>query len=180
MKRLALRFLLVLVLLAAGVAVYGATLPVKHRAASTARFRQPRDALWEVVSDLEGQAAWREGVERVERLPDRDGRPAWLVHAGRHGMPLVVTEWDPPHRMRTETPPDADLPFAGSWTWQVSEADGGASVTLVEEGEIPNPLLRGTIALFLGYHGTMDDVLEQLGRRFGEEVVPTHIPQAPP
>lgn len=175
-----LRVAVVLAALAGAVMVYGTTVPTRHRAVSTARFHQPREALWEVISDLPAQAAWREGVDRVERLPDRDGHPVWMMHAGRRSMPLVVTESDPPRLLRTDTPPDAGLPFAGSWTWQVSAADGGCSVTIIEDGEIFNPFFRGMTALLFGYHGTMDDYLVQLGRRFGEDVTPTPVPQAVP
>lgn len=178
MRKVALRLALVLAALAGAVLAYGMTVPVRHRAVSTARFHQPREALWAAISDLPGQADWRADVDRVERLPDRDGQPVWMVHAGRRSMPLVLTESDPPRLLRADTPPDAGLPFAGSWTWQVSAADGGCSVTIIEDGEIFNPFLRGMTALFFGYHGTMDDYLVQLGRRFGEDVAPTPVPQA--
>jgi hypothetical protein len=180
-KRIALRLLLVLVLLVLALAIYGTTLPRRHVAASAARYHQTREALWAAIADVPGQAAWRSGVDRVERLPDHEGRPAWRIHAGRRSMPLVVTESEAPRWLVTTTPPDADLPFGGSWAWQISAADGASVVTIIEDGEIHNPIFRGMTALYFGYHATMDAYLVDLGRRFGEEVTPRPVPQpAPP
>ena len=38
---------------------------------------QPREAVWDRIVDFGGLASWRRDVERVERLPDRDGHEVW-------------------------------------------------------------------------------------------------------
>jgi hypothetical protein len=175
-RKFALRVLVVLALLLLVIVVYGTMVPVRHRAASMARYEQSREALWAVLADLPGQAEWRSGVERVERLPDRDGRPVWMVHAGRRSMPLVVTESVEPRWLLVTTPRDAGLSFSGSWAWQVSAAEGATVVTIIEDGEIHNPFFRGLTALCFGYHATMEQFLVELGRKFGEHVVPQTVP----
>lgn len=158
--------------------VYGATLPVAHAAASMARFRQTPEALWATVSDFPGMAGWRRGVTSVERLPDRDGKPVWLVRGGSGEMPLMVVESEPGTWLKTVIPPDANLPFGGTWSWQLSPADEVTVVTIIEQGEIYNPLFRALARVVFGYHGTLNEALEDLGRKFGEDVRPEPVPQA--
>jgi hypothetical protein len=162
------------------ITIYGATLPLKHAAASMARYKQTPEALWAVISDIPGLVTWRRGVTGVERQPDRDGHPVWLVHDSHHGMPLIVAETEPNKWLKTVIPADADLPFGGTWAWQISPADEATVVTIIEEGEIYNPLFRALADLVFGYHGTLNETLEDLGRKFGEEVHPEPVPQAVP
>lgn len=180
MKKFALRALILIGLALFAVLVYGATVPTQHRAASMARFGQSRQDLWAALADFPGQAAWRADVDRVEPLPERDGRPVWLFHTGHGSFPCMVTEVEEGRLLTVTTPPDAELPWSGSWTWQISGADGGHAVTVIEDGEIHNPFFRGLTALVFGYHATMDEFLVELGRKFGEEVRPMPVPQAVP
>jgi hypothetical protein len=119
-------------------------------------------------------------VTGVERQPDRDGRPVWLVRDGHEAMPLIVAESEPNKWLKTVIPADAELPFGGAWSWQISPADEATVVTIIEEGEIYNPLFRALADLVFGYHGTLNETLEDLGRKFGEEVHPEPVPQAVP
>jgi len=162
------------------ITIYGATLPLKHAAASMARYKQTPEALWAAISDIPGLVTWRRGVTGVERQPDRDGHPVWLVHDDHHAMPLIVAETEPNKWLKTVIPADADLPFGGTWAWQISPADEATVVTIIEEGEIYNPLFRALADLVFGYHGTLNETLEDLGRKFGEEVHPEPVPQAVP
>ena len=162
------------------ITVYGMTLPKAHAAASMARYKASPEALWAVISDFPGLVTWRRGVTAVERQPDRNGMPVWLVHDGSHAMPLVVAETEPGRWLKTIIPPDAQLPFGGAWAWQISPADEATVVTIIEEGEIYNPLFRALADLVFGYHATLNETLEDLGRKFGEEVHPEPVPQAVP
>jgi len=178
--KLLLKILAGLLVVVAVLAVYGTTLPERHAAASMARFHQTPEALWAAISDFQGMPAWRRGVTSVERLPDRDGQPVWLVHGDGDSMPLIVTESEALHWLKTTIPPDAGLPFGGTWAWQISAADEATVVTVMEEGEIYNPLFRAMSDLFFGYHATLNQYLLDLGRKFGEEVKPQPVPQVVP
>ena len=178
--KLLLKIAAALLVVVAVVTIYGATLPVRHAAASMARFHQTPEALWAVLNDFPGQAGWRTGVTGVERLPDRDGLPVWMVHGASDSMPLMVVESEPNRLLQTMIPADADLAFGGTWTWQISAADGATVVTIIENGEIYNPLFRALAKLVFGYHATLDEYLLDLGRKFGEEVRPAPVPQAVP
>lgn len=152
------------------VAAVGFALPEQHTASRTVRLKQPPEAVWEVITDFAGQAEWREEVQSVERLPDRDGREVWR-EVNSWGQPLTMetVELAPPQRLVRRIADDK-LPFGGTWTWEIAPLEGGCTVTITEDGEIYNPFFRFMARFVLGYRGTMDAYLTALGKKFGEEV----------
>jgi hypothetical protein len=89
-------------------------------------------------------------------------------------MRLIVTEDAPPHRlvMTIDAPPDAT--FGGTWTYEVTPADGGTKLTVTERGYINNALFRFMSRFIFGYHSTQDGYLKAMGAKFGEQVQPSH------
>jgi uncharacterized protein YndB with AHSA1/START domain len=156
------------------VALVGSLLPRGHVASCRSRLGKPPEAVWAVIADHQGAAAWRPDLRSVEQLPDRDGRPVYREH-GRHGaMTLEVVESKPPGRLVTRIA-DPDLPFGGSWTFEVAPDSGGSVVTVTEDGFVKNPIFRFLARFVVGYHGTMRQYLAALGRKLGEDVVPERV-----
>ncbi len=155
----------------------GAFLPAAHVVASRAFYPVPPDTVWALVSDFEHAAAWRPDLKRVERLPDRDGHPVWLEVGPTGELPYEVTAMDPPRRMTTRIAAP-DLPFSGSWDYEVVPAPGGARLTITERGTIHNGLFRFLARFLFHYHSTLDGYLKALGTRLDTPVVPEHVPAA--
>lgn len=152
--------------LVALVAVVGAMLPVAHRATATRVVRGAPDAVWGVVTDVAGFAAWRPGLAGVERLPERDGLPVWRESTRTGPMTLQVTALAPPRKMVTRIA-DEGLPFGGTWTYELAPEGTDTRVTLTEDGEIYNPIFRFVARFIMGYDGTMTAYLDGLERRMG-------------
>lgn len=164
---IALAVLAGLVVIVAGI---GALLPQKHVATRAARFHQPPDAIWAAITDIAAFPSWRPGVKSVERLPDRNGLPAWR-EVDNHGqaIPFEAIEWTPSQTLVTRIA-DPKLPFGGTWTYVVHTADGGSELRITENGEVYNPIFRFVSRFIFGYHGTIGAYLRALGRKFGETV----------
>jgi uncharacterized protein YndB with AHSA1/START domain len=164
---IAVGLLVVLVLL---VVVIGYLLPKHHTASKTARLKRPPQEVWEVVRDLAGADAWWPAVKKAERLSDRDGREVYRQTL-KNGPPLTmeVVESDPPRRLVTRIV-DENLPFGGTWTYEIEPAEGGSRITVTEDGEVYNPVFRFMSRFVFGYTATMESYLKALGARFGEEV----------
>ena len=166
--------LLIVVALAALVsiiAVAGAFLPRHHVASRSAQYRTPPDTRWSTLSDFERMPNWAPELTRVERLADLNGHPVWLHVGPRWSAPMEVTEFSPPHRF-TMRIADPKLPFGGTWTYEVAGGDGGATVTITENGEVGNLIMRFLSRFVFGQTSTMDGVLRALGRKHGETVTP--------
>lgn len=159
--------LIAAVLLAALIVVLlaiGWMLPVSHVASRQATFSVPPETIWKAISEPDGYAAWRSDVKRVERLPDRHGRPAWVEEGSNGRIAYEVERSQPPHMLVVRIA-DRDLPFGGAWTFEVSPAPGGSAVTITESGEIYNPLFRALARFVFGYESTMAVYLESLRRK---------------
>jgi uncharacterized protein YndB with AHSA1/START domain len=161
-----------LVVFAILLAAAGSLLPKEHSATRRATYRRPAADVWDAITDIEKFPTWRKDLSSVERLPDRDGRPVWR-EKGKHGtMTLEQIEARPPSRLVGRIA-DKNLPFGGTWTYELNEAAGSTMLAITEDGEVYNPVFRFLARFVFGYASTMEKYLKDLGSKFGEEVTPS-------
>lgn len=161
-----------LVLLTAGVFVVGAVgslLPPARTTSRTARFRQPPEALWHVITNYPGHPRWRPELQAVERLPDHEGRPVWR-EVDRRGrtLSLETVESIPPLRLVRHTMP-AGAAVRTVLTYELLPSPEGTLLTITEYSETYNPVLRLLAYLFADQAGPIEGHLRALGRHLGEE-----------
>jgi hypothetical protein len=162
--------LLLVTALAIAYAV-GAAQPRHHVASRFAVYPRSPDSLWAVITDWEGSPRWREDVSRVERAPDREGRPAWRLITPEGAMTLVIAEEVAPLRM-VAIMADTSQGYGGSWTYILAPEGGGTRLTIVERGFIDHPLFRFLARFVFGVTSTADGYLTGLGRHLGTDVTP--------
>ena len=155
----------VLIVVVAAVAVIGAMLPKNHLASRTSHFRQPPQAIWDVVT---GPPDWRPDIRSSEKLGPRDGRRAWR-EIDKNGQAIVYesVEETPPRRLVTRIA-DPKLPFGGMWTQEIVQGSSGCQLTITEAGEIYNPIFRFMARFVFGYSGTIDAYLKALHAKLGD------------
>jgi hypothetical protein len=153
-----------LALLIVAVAVIGALLPKGHTASRTARVSLPPGALYALLSDVGQYPAWRKDVKSLQRLPDRDGHPAWIEEVGGTKIPMYFERMDPPSLLVARIA-DASLAFGGTWTYRIGPAPGGSNLTITEDGEVYNVIFRFMARFVFGYHATMDAFIRNLQSR---------------
>jgi polyketide cyclase/dehydrase/lipid transport protein len=149
-----------LALVALIVVIVGAMLPKAHTASRTVRLSLSPDALYSVLSDVPQYAAWRLDVTSLQRLPDRDGKPAWIEDVGGMKIPLHFERMERPSVLVTRI--DGHLPFGGSWTYRIVPAPPGSELTITEDGEVYNVIFRFMSRFVFGYHATMDGYIRHL------------------
>jgi acetaldehyde dehydrogenase (acetylating) len=109
-----------------------------------------------------------------------------------HGSDAVTyrVEASEPPRRRVVRIADANLPYGGTWTYELTPAAAGTSanatanatanadaapltqVTITERGEVYNPIFRFMSRFVFSHHATIDAYLTALGKRLGEPVSP--------
>jgi uncharacterized protein YndB with AHSA1/START domain len=151
----------VVAVLVVGLLVVGWLLPEKHTASQHVQLAAPPEAVWALLTNVEAFPTWRSDVKAVERLPDRDGRPVW-VEEGSNGRITFATERREPPRLLVTRIADPDLPFGGTWTYEVAQTPGGSTVTITEDGAIYNPVFRVMARFVFGYEATMKAFLQSL------------------
>lgn len=149
------------------VVLIGYLLPSDHVASVEARLAASPDEVWGVLTDVESYPEWRRGVDRVERLADVDGRPVWREVARTGAMTLGVEEAESGRRWVVRIL-DEDLPFGGTWTYELRPDQAGMVLTITESGSVYNPIFRFASRFIMGHDATMRAWIEDLKARLGE------------
>ena len=145
--------------------IVGWSLPVKHVASRQGVFRAAPEDIWKAITDVDSFPSWRSDVKKVERFPDRNGAKVWAEDGSNGRITMAVEKSDSP-RLLVVRIADPDLPFGGTWTYEITPASAGATtLTITENGEIYNPIFRVMARFVFGYEGTMKAYLAALDRR---------------
>ena len=149
-------------------ALIGSRLPRSHQASREQTLAASPEAIWTAITDVEAFPSWRKDIKNAHRLPDRDGRPAW-VEEGRSGrMTLAVERMEAP-RLLVVRISDPDLPFGGTWTYEIIPVADGVRLRITEDGEVYNPLFRFMARFIFGYEGTIASYVAALEKRFARD-----------
>lgn len=157
-----------LVVLVVAVWVIGSVLPKGHTATRTLRLKQSPEAVWAVITDSQAMPSWRLNVVKIEQLPDQNGHPIWReTYKDGQSLPLEMVESQPP-KLLVGRIADPKLPFGGTWTYEITPAEGGCSITITERGEVYNPVFR-LVSRFMNQTATIEQYLTYLAQKFGEQ-----------
>jgi uncharacterized protein YndB with AHSA1/START domain len=153
------------VLVAAVIAMYvvGMTLPVEHVASGTRTLPSSPEAVYALVSSVEGYQRWWSDVSRVEVLSrDAVGGLTFRQHGADGAIVMQVVEQLPPTRFVTRIA-DPDQPFGGTWTFDIAPEGTGTRLTITERGEVYNPLFRFMSRFVFGHTSTIEGFLAAVG-----------------
>lgn len=145
------------------VLAVGWILPVGHVASRSASLNAPPEDVWRAITTVEEFTSWRKDINKVQRLPDRDGRAVWVEEGSSGRMTMMVERSEPPSTLVTRIA-DRDLPFGGTWTYTIAMQPGGSTLTITEHGEVYNPVFRALARFVFGYESTMAAYLEALSK----------------
>ncbi|CAN5834428.1 SRPBCC family protein [soil metagenome] len=146
-----------LCLFAVVVTAIGYALPQGHVAT-----REAPALIFSTIADVTSQPSWRTGITRVEVLSHEPLK--WREHEGSDAITFEVVESRPPALLRVRIA-DSDLPFGGTWTYEVSPEAAGSRLRITENGEVYNPLFRFMSRFVFGHTATIDNYLADLQRR---------------
>jgi uncharacterized membrane protein len=161
----------VIVLLVGVVALIGSRLSKSHTATRSIFLRQSPQNVYAVIRDFPSAPAWRSDLKRVEVQTQPDGK-VHLREEGKNGaVNYELVEDVPGERMVTQIL-DTDLGYSGKWTYAFAPENGGARLTITEDGEVSNALFRFMSRYVFGHTATLDAYMSSLARRFGEDTTP--------
>jgi uncharacterized protein YndB with AHSA1/START domain len=150
------------------VVLVGAMLPRTHVATRTLQLHRAPSEVWALITGIDAFTSWRPDVTTVKRLPDRDGRPAWIETASGMDIPLDTIESDPPRRLVLRIA-DPNLAFGGTWTYTIAPSPTGSTLTITEDGFVSNLIFRFMSRFVFGHYATIDTYLKNVATRFNEE-----------
>ncbi len=166
MLRWTLWILAGLVAIAGGVVLAGLALPKGHRASRTVTLAAAPTVVFGAISDFARYPDWRADVKKI--AVEGAGIGALVREENSTGtIPYRVEVLQPPSRLVMRIA-DPNLPFGGTWTYELRAEGTGTSLTLTEEGEVYNPIFRVMQKLLFSPYKTIDTYLENLRRQVAE------------
>jgi Uncharacterized conserved protein len=168
------RILIGLATVAAVLFFIGLSLPKTHRAESRLTLETPPAEVWTVVRNPAALVGTWSDLKSSRQVQGAGGREVWEQDAGGMQMRLIIESSVPPRRLVTRIDADEKAAFGGTWTYTLTPAGNGTTLSIVEDGFVNNPLFRVMMAL-MGKHRTMDGYLKALADKLDEPVKPEHV-----
>jgi uncharacterized protein YndB with AHSA1/START domain len=165
-KELRMKWLLITVIALAGlmvlIIVIGTLLPQKHHVSRTISVHHPAETVWGLIS---GPPTWRPGITNYQELPPHDGHRMWR-ETDKHDQTITfeAIESVPPRRLVTHIA-DPNLPFGGTWVYEIVPEGDSCTLTITENGEVYNPLFRFVSRFIMGHTATIDGYLTALNAK---------------
>jgi uncharacterized protein YndB with AHSA1/START domain len=142
----------------------GSRLPREHRSQLSVTLRASRTAVWAAVTDYAKMPAWWPAVKSIRTEKLADGTElTW--NTDKHGQEIAfrTQEERPRERLVRVIAGPKDLPFGGTWTYELADTgEGGTRLTLTENGTIEPPVYRALATWVFGLDTTQKDFLTQL------------------
>ncbi len=169
LRRILLWAVVALVVLALVATAIGFTFEEDHVVAREAVYTQSPKRIWSVINRFDLAADWRSDVDAVV-IESND--PIRFIEMQSTGpLPMEVVEQEAPEKLVVMIA-DPDLPFSGTWTFELSPVDNGTRLTITERGAVSNPLMRFMARTFMDPNATADTYLVDLGLYLGDNVTP--------
>ena len=142
------------------VVVIGAMLPKHHIVTRSAFIKASPEQVFQLIS---GPPDWRTDLKTYSVI--EEGGKHIVRETDKHGQTVTYEriEYRQPTLLKTVIA-DQNLPFGGGWTWNVQPQNDGCLVTIIEDGEIYNPVFRFVSRFLIGYTRTIDDYLTRLAQ----------------
>ena len=144
----------------------GSSMPREHKSIVTATFKASRAAVWAAITDYAAMPAWWPAVKsvRLEKLPDGT-ELTW--NKDKHGqeIPFRTGESRTNEKLVRVIAVEkaVNLPFGGTWTFELSDAPGGGTqLKLTEDGFINPAIFRAVAKWFMGLDATQRDFIANL------------------
>jgi uncharacterized protein YndB with AHSA1/START domain len=145
------------------VTVVGMMLPQSHVASITRHYDVQPAALWSLITSRERFPEWRSDLRSVQMLGDVDGKQRWKEQTKHDAITMEITEVVAGQRLVTRIA-DENLPFGGTWTFDVTPDGTGARLTITERGEVYNPIFRFVSRFVMGHNTTIKKYQEDAAR----------------
>jgi hypothetical protein len=165
MKRLlvALAVLLALFVL---VTLVGAGMEAEHVAHGSRLFGAPPERVWSALLSIRQLPLDRSDLRNIESASEKDRVPESIEVMGSPVKIEAPTQRPPAELVVTTV--ERDLPFSGTWTFQLAPEVNGTRLTIVEAATIRSRPLRFFVKTILGEDVLMEGIFRAVKRKLSE------------
>ena len=147
------------------IVIVGSTLPEKHTVTREATYRATPAQLFELIRNMSDYPSWQKSVTKVEILPAINGKPRARETNGGQVITYELEDIVPDKRIVSHIA-DPNLPFGGSWTYELTPKGDATSLRITENGEVYNAVYRFVSQYVMGHTATIDKYLEAVSTRY--------------
>ena len=162
MKKFVFAVLLGIAVVVLCVTAVGYMLPQQHVATREMVVAAAPASVFATIVDVARYPEWRRSLSSVDVLAGSPLR--WREHAGSDAITFEVVESRPPERWQVRIA-DPDLPFGGTWTYELMPEASSTRLRITERGEVYNPVFRFMSRFVFGHTATLDAYLSDLQAR---------------
>lgn len=160
-----LKIAAILIALIVGVVLLiGWRLPESHEASVEREYGFAPERVHQEIANPAEYPRWRSGVQKVEMLPDSQ-RLKRFREIGMGDEVTYVIEENVPGRRFVTTIEDQNLPYGGSWIFELSPTARGTRLRITEEGKVYNPVFRFVSRYVMGHTRGIERYLSDLDKR---------------
>jgi len=135
----------------------GRSQPERHTATIRFAVPQARPVVWAALTDYATMEKWWPAVKATRLETQPDGTVVtWNTDGHGQVIGFRTREERAPARLVREITGD-NLPFGGTWTYELTEENGGTTITITEDGFVKPPFFRGVMKLIMKPDATMRD-----------------------
>ena len=159
--------------LMAFVFVRGNMFDEEHRVQVRVRFVRPLNEVWKTLSDIKAQTDWNKSLDSVTL--ESENPEIWAENYSGRVLRMETVERVENQRLVRRLVGD-DLPFGGTWTYELKNLGGETLLTLTEEGHIKNPMFRFRAHSVCGLNSSLKAAVEALETRLGKAAEESALP----
>lgn len=151
----------------------GVLLPKTHVAAVRTHLTDiAPEAIYAVITEVGEGPEWRSGLDSVKVL---ETNPVKWTEYAEWGNLTMVMDQAIPSTLVVSRIADESEGFGGTWTYELTRAGDGTTVTITEDGTVDNPLYRFMSRFVFGHYTGLETYAKDLGRRFGQPIEPERL-----
>lgn len=168
-KRIAMKWAVIIIMVVlALIAIFyliGYFMPVSHKTSTTLKLNATPEEVWNILTDYASYPSWRSDLKNVELLDARH----WKEFS-KHGAITYEAEVLQPHDFFVTRIKNKDLPFGGSWSFELKpEGSHDTVIKITEDGEVFNPVFRFMSKYVFGHDATLKAYASDLNKKINRE-----------
>jgi len=140
-------------------------MPEQHTMRVSKEYSVDSPKVWRVITDFSDYPNWRSDVKSVERIPDQAAADIWQ-ETDKHGNSVAYASRYVNDGVKlTREIVTKNLPYTGTWTFELQPLSSGSRLTITENGKVFNPIFRILGKYVFGFDTSIRRFLDDLSSR---------------
>ena len=152
------------------ILVIGAMLPVKHVASKSTNLKASNAQVWGLMTDYKNAANWRTDLVKATAETNDENIEIIYEYENEKSFMAFETLEEIGQQKLVRRIYGKNLPFGGTWTFELQKTDVGTRLTITENGEIHNILFRFVAKFIMGHDATILNYIKDIEQAVAKDL----------